>query len=210
MTVIGTGTGESILLEIGSEVLVIVDCCRAAATVGPRNRTMSALNNVLKRSPDARIAALLVTHPHTDHFAGVDSLIRRHQRRIERVFFFNAITEVELAEILRDDEDNARRGESAYRSFAQFKKVLRCYTDDLDANKQASAADATTLAQGSIKGYRYVVECLSPSPADSRRFLAQARIAGLVGPSSLSRRHRQECNDVSVVLRVELALPASS
>jgi len=69
--VLGPGTGESVLIRIPSEKWVIIDSFRCG-------RPSRAAADYLLSKYGGEVAAIVLTHPHQDHYSGIVDLIEKH------------------------------------------------------------------------------------------------------------------------------------
>ncbi|MBC8230091.1 MBL fold metallo-hydrolase [bacterium] len=84
--VIGSGKGESILLELPNGECGIVDCFSPSLTKKHLNQTLRLLADF----DVTRLRFICLTHPHEDHFRGITHLLETYQENIEEFWVFPA------------------------------------------------------------------------------------------------------------------------
>lgn len=80
ITVCDVGQGDASIINLGTEGLIISDC-------GPDDKILSCLAGEIgywKKD----ISALIISHPHADHFSGCFSLLERYQ--VRKIFVSSA------------------------------------------------------------------------------------------------------------------------
>ena len=85
ITVFGPGFGESIIIYIPSLGWGVIDSCIHRA----KNVTINPALEFLKSQNVTRLSFLVLTHPHNDHFQGLNLLIEHFLGRIERICYYS-------------------------------------------------------------------------------------------------------------------------
>lgn len=209
VSVVGTGRGESIILNICQRFVGIVDSCEEILPQNASNWRMGLMKHALSACIEPVFGFVLLTHPHYDHFAGMERIFRVLQDRALRIVLFQGTTEYELAEIFRAQQAVADRGRTAYQFYKRFASLLRVYHEDLSAPQRARAADNTVLASFTVRDAEgntvpVNISCLAPSEDDCKTFLDQTRTSSILNMGlGTSLRLRQQCNRISVITRVD-------
>lgn len=79
ITVMGYGTGESIVVHVGESNWLIVDCFRIGVPGSNKIAFDPAPIQYLKElgvDPALSVRGVLITHPHHDHFDGIDDVMK--------------------------------------------------------------------------------------------------------------------------------------
>ena len=101
---IGAGIGESIVIELPSGKIGVIDCyCSrlSASTSEERlyaNPTLRFLDDHFHAKPLAFIA---LTHPHEDHGRGLSQILEYYENRIEQIWMFETYQDEYLRQYLR-------------------------------------------------------------------------------------------------------------
>lgn len=207
VSIVGTGKGESIVVNFCNHLVGIVDCCEE---ILPRREhwRKGMLGQVLAQCPEPVFAFIVLTHPHLDHFAGMDRLFRAVAREVKRVCLFQGVTELELAELFRLQRAMPEIGSTPYKFYQRFKAVLEVFERELSTYQRVRASDALTLIDLAFRSGEQKVDvkvrCLSPSADDSRTFMQQAQTSSILAMGlGSSASLRQVCNSVSVVTVID-------
>jgi len=207
LTFIGGGYGESILLDVGGSILGVIDCCTPLFQRDRRFRRSNFLVDALARSPQARIAFVLLTHPHHDHYQGLAELLQTYSERVDRVVLFEGVTRTQLLRVLREDAEAKLCSRTALAAFAHYEEVLRVWEQEIPAEAKIRAADGTLIYEAAVavRGRKnhipLRIRALSPSPDDVDEFLGQTKVLSTL--EGEGTRNPQNCNIVSVVLVVD-------
>lgn len=207
VSIVGTGKGESVVVNFCNRLVGIVDCCEE---ILPRKEHWreGMLGQVLAKCPDPVFAFIVLTHPHLDHFAGMDRLFKAVAREVKRVCLFQGVTEYELAELFRVQRATPQIGKTPYKFYQRFKTVLEVFERELSTYQRLRASDALTLLDLRFRSGDQAVDvrvrCLSPSADDCRTFMQQARTSSVLAMGlGSSASLRQACNSVSVVTVID-------
>jgi hypothetical protein len=82
ITVFGPGYGESIVLHVPGIGWGVIDSCEVRKH--PTPLALHYLLNLLS-PPYPKLAFVLLTHPHEDHYKGLDKIIREYPGGVERI-----------------------------------------------------------------------------------------------------------------------------
>lgn len=203
LTVVGSGSGEAIIVNFNNESVLLVDCAQSLS----ESKASNPLGDAISKSHSQKLDCLLLTHPHLDHYSGMAKVLETHGEKLHRAFLFNGLTESELVSAYERDAGVGAESTAAYRYYKTYGRVRKAW-ESLSPRQRYDASDRTLISEFLVGSGRGQESCrviaLSPSQVDARRFLRQARISslrelseGLGGPPS------QACNDVSVVLLIE-------
>lgn len=209
LTFIGGGWGESTIVNVGGRVVIVVDCCSLVMGTSSKTKTTEVLSRILRRSPGASVRMVLLTHPHLDHFSGMHQLVAGYGEHLWRSCLFQGTTEYELAKLFESQERNITRGRTVYKFSRRYGQLLTSH-EALARCQRLAVGDRSLIMTLDLEGpsgkkVPFSVSCLAPSDDDCRRFLNEARFSNFVELAT-SRRGRpaQECNRVSVVVRIEV------
>lgn len=208
LTLVGNGYGECVIINLCNRAILVVDCC--PLLLGRRGQDASqVVRSIAKAAPESEIALILLTHPHMDHFLGLDRLIRTAE--FGRAAIFQGTTQLELERLLHSAIELTSLSLDAHTSYKRFSKILEAYKS-VERTSRVTVNDSSLLFRGSFGSgdaddpgrVMAEVSALAPSQDDCDRFLTQVRGSDLVSVT-LGRRRRtgQNCNLVSVVLRVD-------
>ena len=109
--VAGPGYGESVLIVIGNEIAIGIDCCPMIVRFKDRGR--SYLDERLSKMASGSRLYWLITHFHLDHFNAFNTLLNLYEERLESVVVPIAYNEGDhYADILYQEmkEDTGMRG----------------------------------------------------------------------------------------------------
>lgn len=209
VSVLGTGRGESIVVNICNKFVGIIDSCEELLPQKGGDWRCGVLGNLLSPCMDPVFGFVLLTHPHFDHFAGMDRLYRALAPIARRVCLFQGVTEYELINLFRKQEALPDLSARAYKFYQRYGNLLKVYEEELSTYQRARVGDATTLASFTVRDARgsavqVNITCLAPSADDCDAFLNQVRASSVLsiglGPTATLR---QQCNRVSVVCRID-------
>jgi hypothetical protein len=209
VSVLGTGSGESIVVNICDKFIGIVDCCEELLPPNAHDWHSGVLGTILSQCHDPVFGFVLLTHPHLDHFAGMERVYRALGGSARRISLFQGITEYELIELFRIQQTIPEIGARAYKFYKRFGSLLDVFENELTTFQRSRAGDATALASFVVRdrvGNAVPVEinCLAPSADDCSAFLSQARLSSVLALSlGTNASLRQQCNRVSVVCRID-------
>lgn len=99
--VIGSGYGESIILQMPNGSVGLVDCFSPVLKgkqAESSNPTLRFLRDVLKVS---RLAFLAFTHPHEDHGRGLSHVLQEYEGRIDEIWIFDGFLSVHLTKFFQ-------------------------------------------------------------------------------------------------------------
>ena len=209
VTVMGGGFGESVVVNVGGKLILVVDGCLLRSGEFKRNETLHVLESSMEGSLEPKLGFILLTHPHLDHFEGLADVIRKYRHEAIRVCLFQGTTELELAEIFRNQDALPALSAARYRFYEKYREVLQLY-EKLDRHQQLRIGDSTEICrlplysgEGGRSPIPFSVSCFAPSSSDCQRFLRQARLRNFVTLAlSRNRSLLQECNRVSVILQI--------
>lgn len=195
--VYGPGYGEGIALRLPGGSWLVVDGCAH----GERR----PLVELLERFPDDSIDAVILTHPHTDHTAGMLELIA-HPCIGPRIQKLGCV-----ARNLETVPDNTLGAELAARarsldpvdpadleSFGLAQRVLERLRSEWEDNpgRRLPLVDGSSVP---VSTSLVRVTAIAPSSED---------VAAFFGRADLPKRIRSEANELSIVLKVEFGATA--
>jgi beta-lactamase superfamily II metal-dependent hydrolase len=85
LVVFGPGIGESIVINIPDVGWGVIDSCLWRIKRRKHNPALA----YLKSKQVSRLAFIILTHPHSDHFQGLDQIIEQYSGRIERICYYS-------------------------------------------------------------------------------------------------------------------------
>jgi hypothetical protein len=85
IVVFGPGYGESIIINIPGVGWGVIDSCLKKV----HNENVNPALKYLKENQVSSIAFLILSHPHEDHYAGLDQIIDEYIGHIDRICFYN-------------------------------------------------------------------------------------------------------------------------
>jgi hypothetical protein len=85
VTTFGPGYGESIIIYIPHIGWGVIDSCLAKVDDTSIN---PALEYLLQKKVE-KLAFVVLTHPHADHFLGIDQLVKHYSGRISNIFIYS-------------------------------------------------------------------------------------------------------------------------
>lgn len=118
-TFFGPGFGESIVVHIPGIGWGVIDSCQFGSA---NERFIPPLEYLISQGVDS-LAFLILTHPHSDHFNGMDQIVDHYLGRIQRVCRYAGEGAKELAEYLVRRGVKGRPG--AVSLSAVFKALIR-------------------------------------------------------------------------------------
>jgi beta-lactamase superfamily II metal-dependent hydrolase len=187
--VFGPGFGEAIVVALPGEGWIVVD------GAGPTPE-LPVLGFLEQHLGSERIELVLLTHPHEDHFHGLIKVLDRFGSQVGKMgcvaeylssagveHTWPAEIQAMAATVAPDDPEGQSR-------LGRAKGVLERFAEEWrnHSGRQFEARRGATLSLG-----RVTLEVLSPAQADVRSFFAA---------SNLSRRIREEANDLSAVVEL--------
>jgi len=171
ISVFGPGYGESIVLHIPEIGWGVVDSC--ITRIG-NTYVVPALNYLLELLPPTfpRLAFVVLTHPHKDHYEGIEKVLRQYPGGTERVCRYDGdgirelklyLTQQRVAGnyVLRGLVDVFKAMEEAVKSGTQFRRL----------GEMALVFD---LKNVSVEGYGKTdirMMALSPSATSSQKYV---------------------------------------
>lgn len=87
ITVFGPSYGESIVLHIPSIGWGVIDSCRFKTKTKSVNLPLDYLTGVLEPNYP-QLAFIILTHPHEDHYKGLDEIINKYPGGVKRVCWY--------------------------------------------------------------------------------------------------------------------------
>lgn len=88
ITVFGPSYGESIVLYIPTIGWGVIDSCEFKVGMKSVNLPLEYLNGILP--PDSpELAFVILTHPHEDHYKGLDTILKSYSGKIKRVCWYS-------------------------------------------------------------------------------------------------------------------------
>ncbi len=189
VTVFGPGFGEAIVLEIGEELVCMVDCCRPGADY---------LRGLVARK-EVRLGFFVLSHPHYDHYQDVERVL---SLPFEKVCKFGGLHYSELREILVARSKRRplnRKYRGAARSFSRFLALWVDLGDKRRLVTQDSLVweESLEVEDGPVD---FRVRALAPIVAGVDRF--NSGLANCSFSEETGSVCAQSCNAASVVLLV--------
>ena len=157
VSVLGPSTGESIVLHLPGVGWGVVDCCRDT-------------EEYLTLQGVTELAFAALTHPHKDHYAGLDRVIGA--RPVRRVWMYSGRSTRELRTLQQLQIEHGRG------DFHGFAAVLRAMQEAHTGGAEArtmSACKPLLVGCFELPGRAPIgvrITALSPSAADEERYLA--------------------------------------
>jgi len=87
ITVFGPGFGESVVLHVPGIGWGVIDCCELTIEGRHVVPPLDYLTNLLC-APYPKLAFVILTHPHKDHYSGMDDLLTKYPGGTERVCLY--------------------------------------------------------------------------------------------------------------------------
>lgn len=152
ITLFGPGYGESIVLKIPDEGWFVIDSCKTKIN----NSTIVPALAYLRALSVNSLAAVILTHPHEDHYLGLEEIINEFKGRIRYVCRYSAegirefkayLTQQHIAG-LRD----VRKLSNIFKAFQEAKN---------DGAWLRELSELTPIIENSSKGIRVIA--LTPS-----------------------------------------------
>lgn len=162
------GHGDSIAINFPNNQWGIVDCNRSERTYDP------PILKFLKSNGISSLEFVCITHPHLDHFRGLNAIISHYKKNINKLIIYG-IT-----------KNNHEVGESDLAK--GIKQFLELYKSRVEINKHLIWAEkGTNINIGEVK-----VKCLNPT----LKILKNLLLDGVLAKDS-------EYNNASVILLLE-------
>lgn len=163
----GPGYGESIVVHIPGIGWGVVDSCQfgsgSAKTVPPLQ--------YLKFQNVEKLAFLALTHPHKDHFLGMETIIAHYLGKIERVCRYAGEGARELAEYM------VSRGIKGSQGAKSLSRVFKAFKEAVDHGAESRRLEAMTqlVPRREVTVNRKSIEVevlsLSPGPGDENAYV---------------------------------------
>lgn len=157
-TFFGPGIGESIVVHIPEIGWGIIDSCE----FGPATERFVPPLEYLIYQQVKTLAFLILTHPHADHFKGMEQIIDHYLGRIKRVCRYAGEGARELAEYM------VRRGvkgtPGAVSLSAVFKVLKKAVDNGAESRRLGAMTQIIPRQNASVNGRTTEVEVLSLSP----------------------------------------------
>lgn len=167
LTVFGPGFGESIVVYIPDLGWAVIDSCE----FGPVNqRFVPPLQYLISRNAQ-KLAFLVLTHPHKDHYKGMEQIIDHYLGRIDRICRYAGDGVRELGAYL---VNRSIKGTPGAVSLAA---VLKAFKKAVDHGAESRRLGAMTQIiprkNASVNNISFEVEVLSLSPlaADEESYI---------------------------------------
>ncbi|MCB2190321.1 MAG: hypothetical protein KQI62_02075 [Deltaproteobacteria bacterium] len=201
ITIIGPGYGESIILNIPGVGVGIIDSCQSR--INDTNYVLP-LEYLKYLYPDLdKISFLLLTHPHKDHYLGLDSILQYYRGNVQRVCWYAGHGTVELKKYL------ARERIAGYDKLEGFIPVLKAMekavAEGATGKKLTELTNVVMPTKVYTKNFGWVdtsILALSPS-FDSERKYTEALFNSIAKTGEISVPIRDSAlNRISVVLLI--------
>jgi len=158
LTFFGPGYGESIVVHIPGIGWGIIDSCE----FGPAtDRVVPPLQYLIYQQVES-LAFLILTHPHEDHFKGMEQIIDHYLGRIKRVCRYAGEGARELAEYM------VRRGvkgtPGAVSLSAVFKALKKAIDNGAESRRLGAMTQVVPRKNALVNGRTIETEVLSLSP----------------------------------------------
>jgi hypothetical protein len=173
LTFFGPGFGESIVVHIPGIGWGIIDSCEFGPVSG---RFVPPLQYVIYQKVN-RLAFLVLTHPHADHFKGMEQIVDHYLGRIDRVCRYAGDGARELGVYLTNRAIKGTPGAKSLSSvFKAFKKAV---DNNAESRRLGAMTQIIPRKQVSINGTTTEVEVLSLSPSayDEQLYVNILRVA---------------------------------
>jgi len=200
ISVFGPGFGECIVAHLGNDYWVIVDSCVDAKN--PTPKSIEYLQSLGKTPADC-VQAIVATHWHDDHVAGISATLSS----CENAIFccpqaLSSKDFLHLAELYRESPGTLPPGPREIRDAIEI-AARRSKERKLNMLRFASADKLLWIS--SDKSAKIVA--LSPSDEMSRRateFMARAYEVAIAGGAALDRLTPNTPNDTAAAIRIEV------
>ena len=151
----GPGFGESIALYIPEVGWGVIDSC----LVKNNNKRLNPTLEYLKSNNVNQLAFLVLTHPHQDHYLGIDHIIKHYLGRIERVCYYSGQGIRKYRTYLAKNELLGERGiRQLANIFSEFEKAKNAGANII------TISERTEIIRRNKFGQHYVeIVALSPS-----------------------------------------------
>ncbi|MDP3150668.1 MAG: hypothetical protein Q8N83_16230 [Ignavibacteria bacterium] len=207
LTFVGSGFGESIIINLGGKLLSIVDCCKQVAETDIKYNFSNIFSQSIKISKNPYLGFLLLTHPHFDHFQSLHKLVEEYGNDFVKVCLFNGITEAELAEIYKEQSKKLNHSVSAYNQFKHYSKLLNSLDNNVENSRRRAVAEDSNIFTINVedkngKKYDFTIDAIAPSYKNSKKFLSQAKFHNFINLVQNDKKLEQLGNIISVVLLI--------
>ena len=197
--VCGEGIGESVLLELPCGGWGLIDCYLPSASAASNMLTF------MEKLGVKQLTFLCLTHPHADHYLGLDFLLREFAGRIERVWRHPGFTPRDIlvrvllaakVKPLRDLDPEANRLADGYMS---VEEAMHDVTKNLQPDCYRLVVGPTEL----LNGGSYMIEALGPCSNLIDQVEGKlGKIESNKGCLVFSDSEGRICNSLSIVLRL--------
>lgn len=126
ITVFGPGYGESVVLHIPGIGWGVIDCCEFKTGTRTVNLPLEYLKN-LALTEIHELAFIILTHPHKDHYKGIDTIIKSYSNRIKRICLYSGDGIRELKQYICQQKI---AGKDALPGFAEILKAMNNATKE--------------------------------------------------------------------------------
>jgi hypothetical protein len=171
ITVFGPGFGESIILHIPAVGWGVVDSCLL-------KRNEKAVNlplNYLRAMGVSSLAFVILSHPHQDHFEGLDEILESLPCSMVGRYGGDSVRELQKYWIYSDVDSTESISDSLARVFVAFEKA----TDNGATYKRLNEMSILYDLDTTVGGRNCLVKLLSLSPSG----LSQERYANILRSS---------------------------
>jgi hypothetical protein len=122
----GSGFGEGVIVEVGSKVVVLMDCNKIF--VAPGASRSSYLEALLGAMPDAAVYWIL-SHMHFDHFQAFSAGLAAHNGRVRRVIVPVEYTQADVMYVASQQLEESTRSKAMARmcrgEYQRLRELLR-------------------------------------------------------------------------------------
>lgn len=190
ITVFGPGYGESIVLHIPTIGWGIIDSCEFKSGTKSVNLPLEYLNGIL--SPDfPELAFVILTHPHEDHYKGLDTIIKSYPGKIKRICWYSGDGVRELKQYICQQKVAGRE------VLPGFAEVIKTMQDAVKTGAQIRRlSELTSVAESPCAS----LIALSPSASNIKMYVQKLFKAIPQAGKPVLPMNNNEHNLISVAL----------
>jgi beta-lactamase superfamily II metal-dependent hydrolase len=199
--VLGGGTGESIILKLPDDRWGVVDCYSESLSDPDANPTI----RFLREKGVTQLFFVCLTHPHDDHYLGMNKLIEEFKP--QEFWRFGCLSHEHVRKLLRYHELKAKKSgdEDLSRSARELVDIFeKAYQGAVSRTMRVCRANSQTnpYPKRSDPPASYKIECLSPTGRQVERY--EGAVWNCIGPDGKISKDltKSEHNDISLVLKI--------
>ena len=199
--VLGGRTGESIILKLPDGQWGVVDCYAESLTDPDANPTI----RFLRGKGVTQLFFVCLTHPHDDHYLGMNKLIEEFKP--QEFWRFGCLSHEHVRKLLKYHELKAKKSgdEELTRSAQELVEVFgKAYQGAVNRTMGVCRANSQTnlYPKRSDSPTTYKIECLSPTGRQVERY--EGAVWNCIGADGkiAKKLANSEHNDISIVLKI--------